>query len=45
MHHFDQAIKLDEHNSAAAFAGKAWLLLKGKEKKIIANKQSINYKQ
>jgi hypothetical protein len=45
MDHFDQAIKLDEHYSAAAFAGKAWLLLKGKEKFWTANDQSINYKQ
>jgi hypothetical protein len=32
MDHFDQAIKLDEHYSAAAFADKAWLLLKRREK-------------
>ena len=45
MDHFDQAIKLDKHYSAAAFAGKVWLLLKGKEKFWTANDQSINYKQ
>ncbi|EAS05901.2 helicase carboxy-terminal domain protein (macronuclear) [Tetrahymena thermophila SB210] len=45
MNHFDQAIKLDKHQSAAAFAGKAWLLLKGKEKFWTTNDQSINYKQ
>lgn len=30
MNHFNQAIELDENYSAAAFAGKGWLLLKGK---------------
>jgi hypothetical protein len=32
MQHFNQAIQLDESFSAAAFAGRAWLLLKDKEK-------------
>ncbi|CAF4222215.1 unnamed protein product, partial [Rotaria magnacalcarata] len=30
MEHFDRAIELDSDHSAAAFAGKGWLLLKGK---------------
>ncbi|EAR95365.2 helicase carboxy-terminal domain protein (macronuclear) [Tetrahymena thermophila SB210] len=45
MSHFDQAVQLDQHCSAAAFAGKAWLLLKGKEKFWTQNDQSRNYKQ
>lgn len=45
MSHFDKAIKLDEQFSAAAYAGKAWLLLKGKEKFLTANDKSTNYKQ
>jgi tetratricopeptide (TPR) repeat protein len=45
MNHFNQAIELDENYSAAAFAGKAWLLLKGKERFYISNKQDTNYKQ
>ena len=44
MNHFNQAIELDENYSAAAFAGKAWLLLKGKEKFFFSNEQSKNYK-
>lgn len=32
MDHFNKAIELDENCSSAAFAGKAWLLLKGKER-------------
>jgi hypothetical protein len=32
MDHYDKAIKLDKNYSTAAFAGKAWLLLKSKKK-------------
>ena len=32
MNHFDKAIELDKNCCSAAYAGKAWLLLKGKEK-------------
>ncbi|CAF1334065.1 unnamed protein product [Rotaria sordida] len=45
MKHFDRAIELDSKHSAAAFAGKGWLLLKGKENFFRSNKQSIDYKE
>ena len=46
MNHFNQAIDLDKQYSAAAYAGKAWLLLKGKKNFWTANNQTTtNYKQ
>ncbi|CAF3841999.1 unnamed protein product [Rotaria sordida] len=45
MKHFDRAIELDSKHSAAAFAGKGWLLLKGKENFFRSNEQSIDYKE
>ncbi|CAF1374953.1 unnamed protein product [Rotaria sordida] len=44
MKHFDQAIKLDPNHCAAAFVGRGWLLLKGKERIIFSNKQDLGYK-
>ncbi|CAF4971220.1 unnamed protein product, partial [Rotaria sp. Silwood1] len=45
MKHFDLAIELDPKHTAAAFAGKGWLTLKGKENFFGSNKQSIGYKE
>ncbi|CAF4827674.1 unnamed protein product, partial [Rotaria socialis] len=45
MEHFDRAIELDPDHSAAAFAGKGWLLLKGKERLIFADQQDLDYKE
>ncbi|CAF4022221.1 unnamed protein product, partial [Rotaria sordida] len=45
MTHFDRAIELDPDHSAAAFAGKGWLLLKGKERFIFSNMQDLDYKE
>ncbi|KAL4473568.1 hypothetical protein ABPG74_022432 [Tetrahymena malaccensis] len=45
MDHYDQAIKLDQNYSPAAFAGKAWLLLKCGGKFFIGNNKSIGYKE
>ncbi|CAF4173007.1 unnamed protein product, partial [Rotaria sordida] len=44
MKHFDQAIKLDPNHCAAAFVGRGWLLLKGKERIMFSNKQDLGYK-
>ena len=35
---------MDENCCAAAYVGKGWLLLKGKEKLLKWNEQSENYK-
>ncbi|CAF4179071.1 unnamed protein product, partial [Rotaria magnacalcarata] len=45
MEHFDRAIELDSDHSAAAFAGKGWLLLKGKERLIFSKQQDLDYKE
>ncbi|CAF4381932.1 unnamed protein product, partial [Rotaria magnacalcarata] len=45
MEHFDRAIELDPDHSAAAFAGKGWLLLKGKKRLIFSNQQDLDYKE
>ncbi|CAF1276298.1 unnamed protein product, partial [Rotaria sordida] len=44
MKHFERAIELDPDHCAAAFVGRGWLLLKGKEKIVVSNKQCLNYK-
>ena len=49
--HFDLAIEIDEHYSLAAYVGKAWLSLKGRERRVVfdskvdksANQDSVNY--
>ena len=41
MSHFDRAINLDKHYSVAAYAGKGWLLLKGKETNTNYKEQAI----
>ena len=38
MMHFDRAITLDEQVSASAHFGKAWLLIKGRERLVRSNK-------
>ncbi|CAF4625097.1 unnamed protein product [Rotaria sp. Silwood2] len=45
MKYFDRAIELDSKHTAAAFAGKGWLILEGKEIFFGSNKQSIGYKE
>ncbi|CAF3809598.1 unnamed protein product [Rotaria sordida] len=45
MKHFDKAIELDSNHCAAAFVGKGWLLIKGKEKFIGSNEQEFGYKE
>ncbi|CAF3951395.1 unnamed protein product, partial [Rotaria sordida] len=45
MKHFDEAIKLDPDHSAAAFFGKGWLLLKGREDFFRSNQQELSYKE
>ncbi|CAF4129993.1 unnamed protein product, partial [Rotaria sordida] len=44
MKHFDQAIELDSDHCAAAFVGRGWLLLKGKERTLFSNELCVNYK-
>ncbi|CAF3955624.1 unnamed protein product [Rotaria sp. Silwood2] len=44
MKHFNRAIDLDSDQCAAAFVGKGWLLLKGKERIIVSNEQELSYK-
>ncbi|CAF3995055.1 unnamed protein product, partial [Rotaria sordida] len=45
MKHFDKAIELDSNHCAAAFVGKGWLLIKGKETFIGSNEQEFGYKE
>ena len=45
MKNFDRAIELDPENSAAAFAGKGWLLLKVKRRFAFSNRYALGYKE
>ncbi|CAF3935562.1 unnamed protein product, partial [Didymodactylos carnosus] len=45
MQHFDRAIEIDPDNSAAAFAGKGWLLLKVKKRLALSNRRELGYKE
>ncbi|CAF4777886.1 unnamed protein product [Rotaria sp. Silwood1] len=45
MKHFNNAIELDANHCAAAFVGKGWLLIKGKEQLIGSNEQEFGYKE
>ncbi|CAF4803613.1 unnamed protein product, partial [Rotaria sp. Silwood1] len=45
LKHFDKAIELDSNYCAAAFVGRGWLLVKGKEKLIVSNTQEFGYKE
>ncbi|CAF3422734.1 unnamed protein product, partial [Rotaria sp. Silwood2] len=44
MKHFDRAIELDPNHCAAAFFGQGWLLLKGKKRIVVSNRQELGYK-